>query len=205
MATKERIPKEILKDPKLRRLVAEHGPIDAGAWGKRKKSFESLVRAIVHQQVSGKAAASILKKFVSLFDSRFPSPNDVLEASVEKLRSAGLSRGKAEYVKDLAKKFTDGTLNPRRFSRMSNEELIEHLTKVKGVGVWTAQMFLIFTLKRPDILPTLDLGIRKGFQIAYGLKRLPEHEEMERLARAWRKHASLGSLYLWRAADTKKK
>ncbi len=200
-----KIPKELLEDPQLGKMIAQHGSLDLGSWGRSKKPFESLVRSIVHQQVSGKAAASILKKFVAQFETRFPTPHDVLVISTKKLRRAGLSTQKTTYIKDLALKFTDGTLSPRKFSKMSNEELTEHLTAVKGVGVWTAQMFLIFTLKRPDILPTLDLGIRKGFQVAYRLKELPTHEEMEKRARMWRKHATVASLYLWRIADQHKK
>jgi len=161
--------------------------------------------SIVYQQVSGKAAASILNKFKNLFGGRFPTPDEVLEKTGEELRSVGLSRGKVIYIRDLAEKFKDGTINPRKFPRMSNDEIIEHLTRVKGIGTWTAHMFLLFTLRRPDVLPTLDLAIRKGFQIVYGLREIPEHEAMERLARGWRKHASLASLYLWRIYETGKK
>ncbi|MEN9561493.1 MAG: hypothetical protein RIQ56_766 [Candidatus Parcubacteria bacterium] len=201
---KHGIPDDIFKDKKLAKHVTSHGPVSLGEWKRPKQPFHSLIRAIIHQQVSGSAAASILKKFQDQFEGRLPSPKQVLEISTDKLRAAGLSQSKVIYVKDLAKHFAEGAIKPRQFRSMSNEEIVEHLTRVKGIGVWTAQMFLIFTLKRPDILPTLDLGIRKGFQIVYGLKRLPEHKQMERLAYQWRKHASLASLYLWKAADTQK-
>jgi DNA-3-methyladenine glycosylase II len=198
------IPREILSDKKLSRVIQEHGPIEDKRWKRPKNPFHSLIRSIVYQKVSGKAAASILAKFKRLFDNKFPAPEAVLEMPAEALRTAGLSGQKAAYIRDLAAKFADGTIRPRRFAKMTNDEIVEHLTRVKGVGVWTAQMFLMFTLKRPDILPTLDLGVRKGFQVAYGLKRLPTHDEMERLAAKWRKHASLASKYMWRIADRAK-
>ncbi len=198
------VPPEILSDKKLSKWVRDHGAMEVESWRRPKNPFHSLIRSIVSQQVSTKAAASILIKFKSLFGGKFPAPATILETPIERLRGAGLSGQKAAYIRDLAQKFVDGTIRPRRFPKMSNEEIIEHLTRVKGVGVWTAQMFMIFTLRRPDILPTLDLGIRKGFQVAYGLKNLPEHEEMEKLALKWRKHASVASLYLWRIAEKAK-
>lgn len=192
------IPEEILKDKQLARWVKEHGFIDDKDWKRPKDPFHSLMRSIIYQQVSTAAANSILKKFQALFDGKFPTPEQVLEKTDEELRSAGLSRGKVIYIRDLAEKFKDGTIEPRKFPKMTNDEIIEHVTRVKGIGVWTAHMFLLFTLKRPDILPTLDLAIRKGFQVVYGLKKLPEHEAMEKLAKNWRMHASLASLYLWK-------
>jgi len=199
------IPEEILKDKKLAKWVREHGFIDDKSWKRPKNPFHSLIRSIVYQQVSGKAAASILKKFKGLFDDKFPTPEMVLAMPENKLRTAGLSGQKARYIRDLAEKFHDKTIEPRKFPRMSNDEIIEHLTRVKGIVVWTAHMFLLFTLKRPDILPTLDLGIRKGFQVVYNLRELPSHEKMEKLARDWRRHASTASLYFWRIADKAKK
>lgn len=192
------VPEEILKDLKLAKWVKEHGLIDDSEWTRPTDPFHSLIRSIVYQQVSGKAAASILNKFKSLFGDEFPTPEQVLATPEETMRSAGLSHSKAVYIRDLAQKFADHTIEPRKFPLMSNEEIVEHLTRVKGIGIWTAHMFLLFTLRRPDILPTLDLAIRKGFQVVYGLKKLPEHAQMERLAKTWRKHASLASLYLWK-------
>ena len=124
---------------------------------------------------------------------------------IEKMRAAGLSGQKASYIKDLAEKFSDGTIKHKTLHKMETEHIVEHLTQVKGIGVWTVHMFLIFTLNRPDVLPTGDLGIRKGFQIVYGLKNLPDHAHMEKLARPWRAHASTASWYLWRAADQAKR
>jgi len=174
-------------------------------WKRPSQPFHSLIRSIIYQQVSGKAAASILKKFKSLFGGRFPKPQELLDISVERLRSAGLSGQKATYVKDLAYHFASGAIKHGDFKKLTNDEIIEHLTRVKGIGVWTVHMFLIFTLKRPDVLPTLDLAIRKGFQVVYGLKKEPSHEQMEKLAKEWRAHASLVSLYLWKASTKLKK
>lgn len=164
--------------------------------------FQALVRSIVYQQLSGKAAATIFARFVALFPAtRFPTPQQVKATPVAKLRTAGLSQQKATYLKDLALKFTDGTINPRTLHRKTSAELIEHLIEVKGIGEWTVHMFLIFTLNRPDILPTGDLGIRKGFQRLYNLPELPNKKQMEELATPWRAYASVVSWYLWRLAD----
>ncbi len=169
---------------------------------KGKNPFQALVRSIIHQQVSGRAAETIYARFCALFhDKKFPLPEIVCDIPIETLRSAGLSGQKASYIHDLAQKFAAGTINPRRLRTMSSVELEKHLIQVKGVGVWTVHMFLIFTLNRPDVLPTGDLGIRKGFQAVYGLKELPDHSKMEKLATPWRAHASAASWYLWRAAD----
>ena len=210
------IPKEIKKDRKLYTHIRSHGPMDIGTWKRPAHPFHSLIRSIIYQQVSGKAAASILKKFKALFPAsskasqgrrhgRFPTPEELLEIPTQKLRGAGLSGQKALYVKDLAAHFVSGEIKHRHLKKWTNDEIIEHLTRVKGIGVWTVHMFLIFTLKRPDVLPTLDLAIRKGFQVVYGLKKEPTHDEMERLASPRRMHASLVSLYLWEASTKLKK
>lgn len=191
------------RDKYLAPLLRKHGPPDF-VWpnARRGSVFRSLVRAIIYQQVSGKAAASILARFIALFaPARFPTPEDVRRMPSRRMRGAGLSSQKASYIKDLAEKFSDGTIRHRTLHRMRSDEIIEHLTQVKGIGTWTVHMFLIFTLRRPDVLPTGDLGIRKGFQMVYRLKSLPDHGEMERLATRWRAHASTASWYLWRAAD----
>ena len=185
-------------------LIKKHGIPDIARTG---KPFQALVRAIIGQQVSGAAARSIFAKFVSLFPKAppgggFPTPKMVQAIPTKKLRTAGLSGQKASYIKDLAQKFSDGTIKHRSLHRMESAEIVEHLTQVKGIGVWTVHMFLIFTLRRPDVLPTGDLGIRKGFQILYKLKDLPNHAQMEQLARPWRAHASSASWYFWRIADS---
>ena len=175
---------------------------------KRKDPFHSLVRSIVYQQVSGKAAASILAKYTSLFSGaspqKPPTPEAVVAMSFEGLRSAGLSGQKALYIHDAAEKFIDGTISPKKLGAMSNDDVVAHLVQIKGVGVWTAHMFLMSTMGRPDVLPTGDLGIQKGFKIVYGLKKLPDHKKMEQLAKPWRAHATAACYYLWRAADEAK-
>lgn len=207
--------KNLRKHKHFARLIKKHGPPKLR---RGRTPFQALARAIIYQQISGKAAASIYKKFLALFGIRidlpidwesrgaqkFPTPEKVLAMSVKKLRSAGLSSQKAAYLKDLAKKFSDGTVAHRTLHRRTNDEIIAELTQVKGIGVWTVQMFLIFTLNRPDVLPTGDLGVRKGFQVVYKLRSLPSPMEMERLAKDWRSHASVASWYLWRVADENK-
>ncbi len=190
------------RDKRFAALIRKHGVPDLK---RRGKPFQSLIRAIVGQQVSTAAARTIYARFIALFPKgKFPTPEMVQKIPLEKMRGAGLSGQKASYIKDLAEKFSDGTIRHRSLHRMKSEEIIEHLVQVKGIGVWSAHMFLLFTLNRPDILPTGDLGLRKGFQIVYGLRTLPEHAHMERLARPWRPHASIASWYLWRAADEAK-
>lgn len=208
------------RDPRFAPLIKKHGAPDLK---RGKNPFQALCRAIIYQQVSGKAAASILRKFISLFSSpnnkkhshilenvrmskkqRFPTPEDVRAMPIARLRSAGLSPQKASYIHDLAEKFSNGTIKHRSLRKMRSEELVTHLTQVKGIGVWSVQMFLIFTLNRLDVLPTGDLGIQKGFQAVFKLRSLPTHAQMERLARKWREHASIASWYLWRAADEAK-
>jgi len=189
------------RDKHLGVFIKRHGPIThrrphhGGA-------FQSLAEAIVYQQLSGKAAGTILKRFVALFPkTTFPSPEQVLKIKTEKLRSAGLSGQKASYVKDLAAKFKDGTINPKIFSKMSDAEIIEHVMAVKGIGEWTAQMFLMFTLARPDVLPTGDLGIQKGFQKLFALRNRPSPKQMEKLATNWQGHRTVACMYLWRLQD----
>lgn len=195
------LPPAILKDTVLRALAKKHG---APVWREKMRPFHALIRAIVAQQISGSAATSILARFTAHFGGDFPTPEELSATTPETLRTLGISPQKARYLHDLALRFSDGTIDEKRLRHMSSEEIITALTSIKGVGVWTVQMFLLFTLRRPDILPTLDLGIRKGFQNAYGLRSLPSHAQMEKLATPWRAHASIASWYLWRAADEAK-
>jgi DNA-3-methyladenine glycosylase II len=193
--------KFLRKDARLGAFVQSHGPI-AHRRRHARDAFQSLAEAIIYQQLSGKAADTILRRFVALFpNKKFPTPDDVLGIKTEKLRAAGLSGQKANYLKDLAAKFKDGTITPKLFKRMSDREIIEHVTAVKGIGEWTAQMFLMFTLHRPDVLPTGDLGIQKGFQRLFKLRAKPSPARMERLARPWAGHRTLACMYLWRLLD----
>ena len=205
----------LARDPAFKPLIKRYG---RPTLKRGKTPFQALTRAIIYQQISGKAASSIYAKFAALYGiristpidwesraaGRFPTPQQVLDTPDETLRTAGLSAQKIRYIKDLALRFTDGTVPHKKLHTMKNEEIIESLVRVNGIGVWTVQMFLIFTLNRLDVLPTGDLGIRKGFQSLYGLKSLPAPRTMERLAKRWRAHASVASWYLWRVADDAK-
>lgn len=193
--------KYLSKDKHLGPFIKKHGPITFRR-PHAKDAFQSLAEAIIYQQLSGKAAATILARFVALFPKKkFPAPADVLKIKTEKLRAAGLSGQKASYLKDLAEKFADGTIDPKRFHAMSDQEIIEHVVAVKGIGEWTAQMFLMFTLGRPDILPTGDLGIQKAMQKLFSLRSKPSPERMVRLAKGWEGHRTVASFYLWRTLD----
>ena len=198
------------RDKKFAALIKKYGRPDLKRPSTRRgasgtNSFQALVRSIIHQQVSGAAARTIHERFLALFPkTKFPTPEMVRKMPLEKMRAAGLSGQKVSYIKDLAEKFSDGTIRHRELDRMESADIVEHLTQVKGIGVWTVHMFLIFTLNRPDVLPTGDLGIRKGFQALYKLKNLPDHAQMEKLARKWHEHASVASWYLWRVADAEK-
>lgn len=194
--------KHLSKDKYLGAFIKKHGPITFRR-AHAKDAFQSLAEAIIYQQLSGKAAGTILARFVALFPGKkFPAPGDVLKIKTEKLRAAGLSGQKSSYLKDLAEKFSDGTINPKLFHSMSDQDIIEHVVAVKGIGEWTAQMFLMFTLGRPDILPTGDLGIQKAMQKLFSLRTKPSPEKMMRLAKGWEGHRTVASFYLWRTLDS---
>jgi 3-methyladenine DNA glycosylase/8-oxoguanine DNA glycosylase len=165
--------------------------------------FEALLRAIVYQQLSGKAAATIYGRFTGLFPTHNGiSPIAVVSLPDHVLRGAGLSRNKVLAVKDLAAKTLDGVVPEQgALDNLSDEEIVARLTAVRGVGRWTVEMLLIFTLGRPDVLPAADLGVRKGFRAAYGMKRMPANSTMMRTAKCWQPYRSVASWYLWRAAD----
>lgn len=166
-----------------------------------KNPFLSLASSIIYQQISTKAGDSIYKKFILLFKGKKPSPKIFLEFSPSDLKSAGISPQKAGYLKDLSEKFLDKTVEHKNFHKMSDEEVIENLVKVKGIGRWTADMFLIFALNREDVLPVGDLGTRKGFQKAFNLKKLPEAKQMEKLAKPHSGKRTNLTLYLWQILD----
>lgn len=193
------------RDKRFAPLIKKHGPPQTSRYFPTARGiFQALLRSIVYQQISGKAARSIHTRLTSLFPRKNPTPEAILKMSDVKLRGAGLSSQKVSYIRDLAQKFSDGTVRTRALPRMETQELEKHLVQIKGIGVWTVHMLLIFTLNRPDVLPTGDLGIRKGFQSIYKLRDLPNHAKMEKLALPWRAHASVASWYLWRAADEAK-
>jgi len=190
----------------MRAVVRAHGKLDLSKYHKGAGTiFARLLRSIVYQQISGKAAAAILERVLALFPNGKPTPERLLKLRASQLRKAGLSVQKITYVRDLARKNLDGTIDEKQFPKMSSAEIIEHLVQVKGIGVWTAHMLLIFTLYRPDILPWGDLAIQKGFKEVYGLRALPDKKRMEKIARPWRAHATVAAWYLWRVADDAKK
>jgi DNA-3-methyladenine glycosylase II len=193
----------IKADKKLAKLIRADGPIDPATdrRGSRRDAYEALARAIVGQQLSTKAAASIWEKVLALFGGKTPTPKQLLKVDRQALRDAGLSWSKVDYVRDLAQRVENGELDLKRLPELSDEDVIAELTEIKGVGRWTAEMFLIFHLGRPDVLSTGDLGIRRAVQLTYGLDELPGPEEMERIAEPWRPHRTLACLYLWRSLD----
>jgi len=163
--------------------------------------FLSLSRSIIYQQISTKAGDSIQAKFLKLFGKKTPSPKLFLTFTSVQLKSAGISPQKQKYLKDLAEKFLDKTVDPTHFASMTNAQITEHLTQVKGIGNWTADMFLIFALNRKDVLPVGDLGIRKGFQKVFKLKKLPSERRMLELAKPHREQLTDLSLFLWESLD----
>jgi DNA-3-methyladenine glycosylase II len=190
-------------DKVLRGVMEETGPIhpEIDRRGSRTDAYEALARAIVGQQLSTKAAASIWAKLLDQFGGETPTPEQILRKRRPTLRKAGLSNAKVEFLRDLAAHVEDGRLDLKRLAELPDEDVIAELIEVKGVGQWTAEMFLIFHLARPDVVSVGDLGIRRAVQIAYGMKELPGPEELEKLAEGWRPHRTLACLYLWRSLD----
>ena len=169
-----------------------------------KKYYNLLLRSIVGQQLSVTAANAIGKKFFSYFNSK-PTPEEILKTPHEQLRMLGLSNAKVKYVKDLSQKILDGKIKLKGFASKTDDEIINELTVVKGIGVWTVHMFLIFTLGRMNVLPYTDLGIRKGVMLNYGLKKLPDEKKIFKIAETnnWHPYCSIASLYLWQSLDNK--
>jgi DNA-3-methyladenine glycosylase II len=159
------------------------------------------VRAICGQQLSAKAARTIYERVMALYGGRTPTPQELIETEPDALRAVGLSYPKAAYLRDLAERIADGDLDLDRIAELPDDEVIAQLTQVKGLGRWTAEMFLIFHLGRPDVLPVGDLGIRRAAMNAYGLEALPDADTLERLGERWRPQRSLACLYLWRSLD----
>jgi 3-methyladenine DNA glycosylase/8-oxoguanine DNA glycosylase len=189
------------KDSRLAHLIERVGPF-AMPIRRLHNPFEALARNIIFQQLHGNAAAAIHARVLALFGKSRLDPQDILAASDEKLRSAGLSRAKLVAVKDLAAKTLDGTVPTlAQLKRMSDEEIVERLTQVRGVGRWTAEMLLIFRLGRADVLPVGDYAVRKGFMLAYGLKEMPKQKELETYGERWRPYRSIASWYMWRAVE----
>ena len=187
-------------DPVIAELVAQIGELSAEDRRRGRPQLDSygaLLRAVVGQQLSTKAAATIYGRVLDLFGGATPSPEDLLVVDPQRLRDAGLSWRKVEYVRDLALHVESGELELERFGELSDDEVVAEITAIRGFGLWTAQMFLIFHLDRPDVLPTGDLGIRRAIEVAYGLDEPPDQERMLEIAEPWRPQRSLASLYLW--------
>jgi DNA-3-methyladenine glycosylase II len=163
--------------------------------------FDAVVRAIVYQQLSGSAAHTIYSRVLALYGGNAPAPSQLLATPTSQLRAAGLSRQKIGYLSDLAAKTSAGDVPMDTLHELSDDEVVQALTCVKGVGRWTAQMFLMFRLGRPNVLPDLDLGIKKGIQRAYRLRALPSEERVRRLGRKWEPYCSVASWYLWHFLD----
>jgi DNA-3-methyladenine glycosylase II len=194
--------RHLSRDPVMRGLIRAAGPCVIRPQRGR-TPFQALVSAIAHQQLTGKAAATILGRFQALYgDGRYPEPGELLETPDEALRSVGFSRAKTAALKDIAARTLDGTIPPRRqLARLADEAVIERLVQVRGVGRWTVEMFLMFTLGRQDVLPVDDYGVRSGFRIAYGRSELPKPRELAEYGLRWAPYRSAAAWYLWRAVD----
>jgi DNA-3-methyladenine glycosylase II len=164
--------------------------------------FGTLAETIVYQQLNGKAAVTIFKRFAALAGDPV-TPEGILKLTDAQLRSVGLSKQKSSYLKDMAQRAVRGELDFSRLPEMSDDEVIKHLTQVKGVGVWTAHMFLMFTLRRPNVLPTGDFGIQMAIKKHYKKRKMPKPEQMEKIAKAWEPYRSVACWYLWRSLDIK--
>jgi DNA-3-methyladenine glycosylase II len=187
-------------------LIDRIGSLDAEARrrGRPADAYGTLVRSIVGQQLSTKAARSIWTRMTTeLYDGRTPTPQEIIDTDPDALRAVGLSRAKAAYLRSLAEHVVDGELPIDDLAELPDAEVYEVLTAVKGLGRWSVDMFLIFHLGRPDVLPVGDLGIRRAIQTAYGLEKPPTPAEMERIAEPWRPHRSLAALYLWESLDNR--
>lgn len=165
--------------------------------------WQALVRSVAFQQLNGNAAETIFNRFLALFpDTKFPTPEQIVRASDKQLRSAGLSGAKTAAIKDIAAKTITGVVPDRRsINKLSDAEIIERLTTIRGVGPWTVEMLLMFTLGRPDVLPATDYGVRNGFAILHGLKELPPPKELIAYGERWRPYRSAAAWYLWRVVD----
>src|ERR1044072_8291705 len=188
-------------DPVMAGLVQRLGELSVGARRRRRTlpvdAYGMLLRSVIGQQLSVKAAATIHGRFCDLFGGQTPTPEQLLDADPQALRDVGFSWRKVEYVRDLAEHVLSGERELDRLDERSDEEVIAEITAVRGFGVWSAHMFLIFFLERPDVLPTGDLGVRRGAQLAYGLDEMPKPAELEAIAEPWRPYRTLASIYLW--------
>lgn len=192
-------------DAKLARVIRRVGPCPL-APRRGVSPYQALVKAVTYQQLNGTAAATIFRRFRALFPGdAFPAPEHIVATSDEKLRSAGLSRAKTAAIRDIAARTIEGVVPTRRaIARLTDAEIVERLTVIRGVGPWTVEMLLMFTLGRPDVLPATDYGVRSGFALVYGLKQLPSPQRVLAHGERWRPYRSAAAWYLWRAVDLAK-
>ena len=192
-------------DPIMRRLIKQVGPCELKP-DRRRSPYEALVRSVAHQQLNGIAAETITRRFIALFPGkRFPSPEDLATVSDEQIRGAGFSRAKLAAIRDISAKALDGTVPTRRvIAKWGDDEIVDHLSQCRGVGRWTVEMFLMFTLGRQDVLPIDDFGVQNGFRLAYGLEAMPKPKELLAFGEKWRPHRTTAAWYLWRAVDLAK-
>lgn len=186
-------------DPVLSAIIKSIGPCRMGF---AEPAFHSLAEAIVYQQLNGKAAVTIFNRFAALAGEPL-TPEGILKLTKEQMRSAGLSKQKSAYLRDLAEHTHRGDLDFARLPDLSDEEVIEHLTQVKGIGVWTAHMFLMFSLRRPNVLPVGDFGVRSAIRKHYKKRKMPNPKQMEKIAKSWEPYRSIACWYLWRSLDVK--
>lgn len=185
-------------DPVLAAIIERVGPCRLTF---REPTFETLVRSIAFQQLNGKAAKTIYDRLVVAAGGSL-TPESILALKPEQMRAAGLSRQKLSYIRDLAERTRSGEIDFASLPGMPDDEVIEHLTRVKGIGVWSAQMFLMFALRRPNILPTADYGVRAAIKKNYRKRKLPDHKQIVKLARVWHPYCSVACWYLWRSGET---
>ena len=182
----------------MKRIIRSVGPFTAKA---RRDRFSTLVFSILSQQISVAAASTIRGRLIDAVQDTGVTPDGLLQFEVDELRGLGVSRQKATYVLDLAQKVSDGTVDLKNIHRKENDDVIEEMVQVKGIGRWTAQMFLMFSLARMDVLPVDDLGLRNAIRIEYTLKEIPDAKKMEKLAQNWRPYSTIASWYLWQSLE----
>jgi len=191
--------KYLSRDKDLKTLIDHFGVITLK---RRRNYFKSLLRSIIHQQLSGKAARTIENRFLELYNgNRYPTPEEVLKTPAEAIQNVGISRMKTEYIRGLAKIIDDGDIRLEKLSELSNDEVGNVLKEVRGIGQWTVDMFLIFSLNRPDIFPLNDLGIQKGLMLLLGRQKILSRESMLSHSKKWKPYRTLASLYLWKIVD----
>ena len=202
-ATKKAVDSLRAADPVMARLIDDHHEIVRRDLRRDRPgdAYGALLRSIVGQQLSTKAAATIYGRMLELFGGHPPTPKQLLKVDPDKIRAAGLSRPKIAYLRDLAQHVEEGTLELEHLPDLPDEEVAEQLTAIKGLGQWTADMFLMFHLGRPDVLPVGDQGIRRAVQVEYRLRKLPDAKRLEKIARPWRPYRTLACLYLWSSLD----